>query len=179
MPVAELGVVRRFPHTSRESPDEEPEQKTNNHNTTVQPYLPFIYTATGSLVVGFFIGLWTDRLTNRREANSRRRTFRGRLRSISATLQSECNSLLYEAYSKTVAEVRDLCANIREDISCFRRRKLDVAATAYCRLTEPEVRVSQVKGYYDDSVTTAERDRRFADSRSNLATLVQRIIQCA
>jgi hypothetical protein len=131
------------------------------------------------LVVGFLLGLWTNRLTNSREANTRLRTFRSKLRSISATLKATKNPLIYEAYKKTVPEVRDLCAQIREDISWCYRRRLDSACVAYCGLKEPEVRVSEVKGFFDDSVTPEERGRRFDESRDNLERLIQRIIQCA
>src|ERR1700674_1529613 len=91
-----------------------------------------------------------------REAEGRRRAFRGKLRSIAATLEATRNPLIYDAYQKTVPAVRDLCADIRDDIAWYRRSSLDSACFAYCSLEEPEVRVSQVEGFFDDSVTPAE-----------------------
>ena len=124
------------------------------------------------LLIGHRLRIGGDRL-------QRRRVFRGKLRSIAATLQSTKNPLIYDAYQKTVPEVRDLCANIRDDIYWLHRRSLDAACIAYCSLKEPEVRVSQAKGFFDNSVTSAERGLRFDKSRTNLNRLLQRIIKCA
>ena len=67
---------------------------------------------------------------------------------------------------------------IREDIWFLDRVKLDATCAAYCSLKESEVRPSEVQGFFDNSVTTEERERRFDESRANLSMLLKRIIEC-
>ena len=102
----------------------------------VTPIQITLWTSAFSLI-GLLVGNWlrlgADRL-------QRRRTFRGKLRSISATLKATKNEHIYDAYQKTVPEVRDLCANIHDDVSWwwFRRSRLAKACLAYCSASKAD-----------------------------------------
>ena len=93
-------------------------------------------------VTPFQIALWTTgwglvsmyaghRLRIGAEAGLRRQAFRGKIRSIAATVSAARNPLIYEAYKKTPPEIRVLCAMIRDDIWFLYRGKLDATCAAY------------------------------------------------
>ena len=113
----------------------EAQRRINNDD----PHWAIILPWVGSVIAAFLGGVWVNRLTMNREADSRRRVFRGTIRAIAARIELARFISLHKAYQESVPEVRDECSKIVDDIRFWRRKRFTATCERYCTFKQSDI----------------------------------------
>src|SRR5258708_174022 len=90
------------------------------------------FTLAGGLIAGYLIGYFNHGLTQRREADGRRRKFRDFIRTIQLSYDGIHLMNFVKTYDETVPTVREACIKIFEDIRLLRRHRFIEHRDIYC-----------------------------------------------
>jgi hypothetical protein len=136
---------------------------------------PYIIPWIGSVIVAFLGGIWVHGLTMRREAETRRRVFRGEIRNIASQITARPNVGLLVAYKQSIQDVSRQCDIMLDDIRSWRRPKFRRCRAKYCGFKDEDVDPSKRRGFLEATTPNAERKRAWEEARKRLGNALVEI----
>lgn len=136
---------------------------------------PVVLAWLGTVVTAFLGGLWVNRLTMNREADSRRRVFRGTIRAIAARIEPAHFISLHKTYQESVPEVRDARSKIEDDIWFWRRKRFTATCERYCTFKQSDI-VPPPPSAAATPEEMAARKKKHHEAKALLAETLERII---
>ncbi|HEX7569067.1 MAG TPA: hypothetical protein VF492_01040 [Verrucomicrobiae bacterium] len=129
---------------------------------------PYIIPWIGSLIVSFLGGMWVDRRTMRREAETRRRVFRGEIRNVASRITACPNVGLLAAYKQSIQDVSRQCDIVLDDIRCWRRSNFRRCRAKYCGFKDEDIDPSKRRDLRDPTIPDDKRKRAWQEARKRL-----------
>ena len=136
---------------------------------------PYIIPWIGSVIAAFFGGIWVHGLTMRREAETRRRVFRGEIRNAASRMTACPNGGLLAAYKQSIQDVSRQCDIVLDDIRCWRCSNFRRCRAKYCGFKDDDVDPSKRRGFLEPTTSNDERKRAWEMARKSLGDALVKI----